>query len=161
MLIVFRLTVSADVNFLGQFGDLDFKPFLDLVGDLGVFFVSDKRDGETLGAKSTSARNSVEIGVRVLWHVIVEDDVDTFNIHSTAKQVRRYKNAPLEVLEQLISLEALFLVHRTVNVYGGEILLFQQRRQRNATLDRLHEDHNLRMERIIKRRGRYIIQGAG
>jgi hypothetical protein len=29
----------------------------------------------------------MQVGVGVLWHVVVEDDVDTLDIHATAEQV--------------------------------------------------------------------------
>ena len=38
------------------------------------------------------------------WHVIVEDNVDTLNIHTTAKQVSGDQNTALEVLEELVTL---------------------------------------------------------
>jgi len=85
----------------------------------------------------------MEVSVGVLGHVIVEDNVDTLNIHTTAEQVRRDQNAALEVLEQLVALETLLLVHCAVNVNGGEVLLLQQRRQGDATLHRFDEDDDL------------------
>ena len=49
----------------------------------------------------------------------------------------------MEVLEELVPLEALFLVHGAMNVNGGEVLLLQQGREGDATLDRLDEDDDL------------------
>ena len=40
-----------------------------------------------LGAKPASPGHSVEVGVGVLRHVVVEHDVDALNVHSAAKQV--------------------------------------------------------------------------
>jgi hypothetical protein len=42
---------------------------------------------------------SVEVGIGVLGHVVVEDDVDTLNVHSTAEEVSGNKDARLEALE--------------------------------------------------------------
>lgn len=45
----------------------------------------------------------VQIGVGVFWHVVVENNVDSFNIHASAKQVSSNQNPPLEILELLIA----------------------------------------------------------
>ena len=77
------------------------------------------------------------------WHVIVEDNVDTLNIHTTAKQVRGDQNTALEVLEELVALETLLLVHGAVNINGRKVLLLQQGRQGNATLNRFDKNDDL------------------
>ena len=43
----------------------------------------------------------------------------------------------------------LLLRHPAVDGDGGEVLLHQQLRQRNAALHRLHEDHHLRPSGVI------------
>ena len=48
----------------------------------------------------------MQVGVRVFRHVIVEDDVDTLNVHATSEQIRCHKNAFLEVLELLVAIQA-------------------------------------------------------
>lgn len=45
---------------------------------------------------------SVQISIRVLWHVVVEHDVDPLDIHPSAKQVGGHQYPPLEVLELLV-----------------------------------------------------------
>ena len=44
----------------------------------------------------------MQVCVSVLRHVVVEDDVDTLDVHPTAEQVGRHQNSLLEVLELLI-----------------------------------------------------------
>jgi hypothetical protein len=44
----------------------------------------------------------VKVSVRVLWHVVVEDNVDTLNVHASAKQVGGHQDALLEVFELLV-----------------------------------------------------------
>jgi len=56
----------------------------------------------------------VQVGVRVLGHVIVEHNVDTLDVHAAAKQVRRHQDALLEVLELLVTVQA---VHTDVREY--------------------------------------------
>lgn len=50
--------------------------------------------------------HSVQVGIRVLWHVIVEHDVDSLNVHASAKQISSHQDATLEVLELLVSGQA-------------------------------------------------------
>ncbi len=45
----------------------------------------------------------VQIGVRIFWHVVVENDVDPLNVHPSAKEVSGHQDPPLEVLELLIT----------------------------------------------------------
>lgn len=50
-----------------------------------------------------SKTDSVKVCVRILWHVIIEDNVDSLDVHSSAKQVGSDKDAPLEVLKLLVT----------------------------------------------------------
>lgn len=50
----------------------------------------------------SSKTDSVKVCVRILWHVIVEDNVDSLDVHSSAKQVGCDKDPPLEVLKLLV-----------------------------------------------------------
>lgn len=45
----------------------------------------------------------VQVGIRILWHVVVENDVDPLDVHSSAEQIGRHQDSPLEVLELLIT----------------------------------------------------------
>lgn len=44
----------------------------------------------------------MEVSVGVFRHVIVEDNVDTLNVHSTTKQVGGHQDSLLEVFELLV-----------------------------------------------------------
>ena len=76
------LNVAAEVNLVRQLGDVHFEPVLDLVENLGVGLVAHEGDGQTLGTEPSSPGDSMEVGVCVLRHVIIEHNVDTLNIHS-------------------------------------------------------------------------------
>ncbi len=45
---------------------------------------------------------SVQVCVRILRHIIVEDNVDSLNVHTTTKQVGGHQNPLLKVLELLV-----------------------------------------------------------
>ncbi len=51
-----------------------------------------------LGAEPARARHAVEVGVRVLGHVVVEHDVDALDVDAAAEQVGGHQDPLLEVL---------------------------------------------------------------
>ena len=53
-----------------------------------------------------SVTYAVEVRVRVLGHVVVDDDVDALDVDTTAEQVCGNKDALLEVLELVEVLQA-------------------------------------------------------
>lgn len=55
-----------------------------------------------IGNRNYGLTDSVEVCVRILWHVVVENNVDSLNVHASAKQVGCNKDPPLEVFELLV-----------------------------------------------------------
>ena len=92
------LNITAEVNLVWQLGDVDLEPVLDLVENLGVALVTDEGDGQTLGTKPAGSGHSVQVCVCVLWHVVVEHNVHSFNIHSY--RIIDIKNEAFLVLSQ-------------------------------------------------------------
>jgi hypothetical protein len=45
----------------------------------------------------------MQIGVRILRHVIIEGNVHPLNVHASTKQVGSHKNSSLKIFELLIS----------------------------------------------------------
>ena len=86
----------------------------------------------------------MKVGVGILGHVVIEDNVNSLNIHTTAEQVGSNQDTLLEVLELLISGKTFFLGHRSVDGNGGEVLVNQELGKSHATLHTLHEDDNLK-----------------
>jgi hypothetical protein len=48
----------------------------------------------------------VEVGVGAFSHVVVDHDVDSFNIDTSAKQIGGNQNSRLEFLEELVSVDS-------------------------------------------------------
>lgn len=48
----------------------------------------------------------MEVSVRVLGHVVIEDDVDPLDVHPSAKEVGGHQDTALEVLELLVARQA-------------------------------------------------------
>merc|ERR1719483_509454 len=79
------LNVRRDINLIGQFCDVHFKSLLDFVEDLGIALIRDECDGEAFGAETSCSSISVEVGIRIVRHIIVEDNVDSFYVHASSK----------------------------------------------------------------------------
>ena len=45
---------------------------------------------------------SVQIGVGILRHVVVEDNVDPFDVHASSKEVRSHQDSLAEALKCLV-----------------------------------------------------------
>ena len=45
----------------------------------------------------------MQVGIRVLRHVIVKNNVDSLDIHASAKQISGHQNPLTEILECLIT----------------------------------------------------------
>lgn len=50
----------------------------------------------------------VQIRVRIFRHIVVEDDIDPLDVHSSAKEISGYEDPPLEVLELLIARQPVY-----------------------------------------------------
>ena len=48
----------------------------------------------------------MQIGVAIIGHVIVEDDVDSLDIHAATKQIGGHQDALLEVFERLVATQS-------------------------------------------------------
>ena len=126
--------VCAQINLVRQLSDVHLEPVLHLVEDLGVALVTDEGDGQTLGSESASSGHSVQVGVGILGHVVVEDDVDSLDVHATTKQVGGHQDPLLEVLELLIPGQSLLLGHPSVDGDGGEVLFNEELSQSDTSL---------------------------
>merc|ERR1719447_131906 len=127
--------VCADINLFWKVGNGYFESFLDRLENLVVLIIGNERDSQTLGTKSTSSSDTMKICVGVFWHIIVEDDVDSFNIHSTSEQVSSDQDTTLEILEFLVSGKTFLLVHCTVNIDCRKVLFLEKSGQSNAPLN--------------------------
>merc|ERR1719273_1574075 len=120
------LNVTAQVDLIWELRDVHLEPVLDLVEDLCIALVGHKGDGETFGSKPSSPGHPVQVGVSVLGHVVVEDNVDSLNVHATTEEVGGDEDSLLEILELLVARESLLLSHASVNGDGWEILLYEE-----------------------------------
>lgn len=55
---------------------------------------------------SSTPSYPMEIGVTVVRHVVVYDNIDSLDVNPSSKYICRYHDAMLEVLESLVMLDA-------------------------------------------------------
>jgi hypothetical protein len=137
------LTVCGDINDCGELLNLDLEALLDLVEGLEVFLATHEGDGEALGAEAASATHSVEVGVGVLGHVVVEDHVDSLDIDAATKDISGDEDAVLEVLEIGVALNALLLREAAMDGDRREVVLAEHLVEGHCALNGVNEDDDL------------------
>ena len=70
-----------------------------------ISLAADERDRKTLGSETTCTTDPMEVGVSVAREIVVDGQVDTLNVNTTAKDVGSNTNTLLEVLEGLVALD--------------------------------------------------------
>lgn len=86
----------------------------------------------------------MQVRIGIFGHVIVEDDIDSFDVHATSKQIRSNKDPLLEIFELLIPGQAFLLRHPAMNSDGWEILLAEKLGKCDAPLNWFHENDHLK-----------------
>lgn len=90
----------------------------------------------------------MQVRIRIFGHIVVEDDVDAFNIHSAAEEISGNEKTLVEVFEGLVTFQTLLLGHRAVHCDSGEVLIHEKLSQGDTTLNRFHKDNDLHYERL-------------
>jgi len=140
---LFSFDVTAHFDFFWKFLDADLESALNLFKDFGVVFGADETDGKTFGTESTGSGYSMEVSIRILWHIVVENDVNSFNIDTSSEKIGGDQNSSLKVLELAVPFQSFFLVHASVDIDGWKVLVFEELVQSNASLNRFDEDNDL------------------
>ena len=99
------LTVGGRVDGSGQLFNLYFESLLNLVKHSPILIWAHECNGKTFGSESSSASNSVEVGISVVWHVIVEDNVNLLDIDTSSENLSGNQDAMLELLESLVDFD--------------------------------------------------------
>ena len=78
------------------------EALLDSLEHFLVLLRADKGDGKTLGTETTSTTHAVEVRVSVSGQIVVDGQVDTLNIDTTAEDIGGNADALVELLELLV-----------------------------------------------------------
>ena len=71
-----------------------------------VTFAAYEGDTQSFRAKSTSTSNTMQIAVGIAWQVVVDRQIDTFDINTTAKDVRGDTDAFVKFFEFFVTFDA-------------------------------------------------------
>lgn len=58
----------------------------------GDLLIRNQCDGQSFGTKTTGTSDTMQVGVGIFRHVVVEDDIDSLNIHAATKQIGCHQN---------------------------------------------------------------------
>jgi len=142
-MLLLRLHVRGRVDLVGQLRHRHHESLLHLIQHFGVLLRANKRDGQTLRAETTRSANTMQVGVGVFRHVVVDNHVDALHIDASPHKIGGDENARLELLELLVLLNSLLLFHDRVNANRGEVAVVQKLVQLGGAIDRLDEDDTL------------------
>lgn len=144
--------VALDVNaLLGVLGQRNGEPLLNLLKDLLVLLGADEADGNTLGTETTGTTNTVKVAVSIAGKIVVDGQVDTLNVDTTAEDVGGDTDTLLELLELLVALDTFFLADTRVHSDGREVALAEELVELSAAKSRLDEDDDLVVLQLVKK----------
>jgi hypothetical protein len=126
--------VSAGIDtFLGELGKSNFESLLNLLQNLLVLLGAHKGHSKTLGTETTGTTDSVEVRAGVVGKVVVDGQVDTLDVDTTAENVSGNTDALLELLELLVATDTFFLADARVDGDRGEVALAEKLVQLSGT----------------------------
>ena len=79
--------VRANLDTVREGVDVRGESLLDFLQNSPVFFGGNETDRQPFGTEASSTADTVKVLVRYLREVVVDDNVDAFNIHTTPEQV--------------------------------------------------------------------------
>merc|ERR1712137_540742 len=128
---------------------VDLKTFLNFLQHTCILLCGNKCNCKTFRSKSTSTPDTMQIGVTVIRHVIVDYNIHPLNINTSPKQICGDHDPLLELLKLFVPSNALLLIESGMNCDRREIALLKEFVKHSGTLYGLHEYDNLvKLQRI-------------
>lgn len=87
----------------GNVRDGDLEAFADVLEYVLIRVLAHKRDGEALGTEPTGTTDTVQVGVGVRGHVVVDGQVDALDVNTTTEDVGCDTDPLVELLELLVT----------------------------------------------------------
>ena len=72
-----------------------------------IWLAAHKADRQTFGTETAGTTYTVEIAVSITWQVVVDGQVDTFDINTTTENVSRNTDTLVEFLELLVTVDTI------------------------------------------------------
>lgn len=146
--------VRTSLDSLWQLRNGHLEPALNLLQHLCILIAANKHDGQTLGTKTTSPTNSVQVAISIARSVVRDGNVDTLDIDTTTKDVSGNENTLLKVLELLVALDTFLLSKTTVDADGREVAFAQKLVQFVSARNGFDKDDDLvefeRVEQVVE-----------
>ena len=79
--------IGRFIDMGGELFNLNLKLVLDVVQNILLIISRDEGNCESLGSESSGSSYSVHVLVDLVRHVVVEDDVDLFDINSSSEDI--------------------------------------------------------------------------
>lgn len=136
------IDVELLVDVLGDRLNLSSQLLLDLVQVETVFPV-DQVNSETKVTETTRTTNTVQIGLRILGEIKVDDDVDRLNIDTSGQQIRANEVAAHAIAEVVEHAVTVLLKHASVRVEARVAQLSDLFREQLHTVCRIAENDGL------------------
>lgn len=105
--LVCHVSTGIDTT-LGKLWQCDLEPLLDRLEHLLICVAADKGNAETLGTETASTTNTMKVAVGIAGKVVIDGQIDTFDIDTTAEDVGCDANALFKLLEFLVAVDAIF-----------------------------------------------------
>ena len=83
----------------------NFEALLNVLENLLVILAADEGDGQTLGTETAGTTDAVQVGVGISGQVVVDGEVDTLDIDTTAEHVGGNADTLVEFLELLVAFD--------------------------------------------------------
>lgn len=80
---------------------------LDVLEDLLVLVAREERDGQPLGSETTRTTDTMEVGVSIGGHIVVDRKIDSLDVNTAAEDVRGDADTLVELLEFFVALDAM------------------------------------------------------
>lgn len=90
---------------MGNLRKSNFESLFDRLQNLLVGISADERNRQTLGTESTSTADTVKVRIGIGGKIVVNCQVDTLNIDTTAEDISGNTDALVEVLELLVAFD--------------------------------------------------------
>lgn len=82
--------------------DSDLEALANSLEYLLVLLLADEGNGQTLGTETAGTTDTVQVGIGISRHVVVDGQVDTLDIDTTTEDVGGNADSLVELLELLV-----------------------------------------------------------
>ena len=90
---------------MGNLRKSNFESLFNRFQNLLVGISADERNRQTLSTESTRTADTVEVRISISGKIVVDCEVDTLNIDTTAEDISGNTDALVEVLELLVAFD--------------------------------------------------------